>query len=77
MKEIELPKPEEIAVDQLQFATEVACTTLVDHAIKSGLLPMAVNPGLMYLPDEGVTERFKEACAAVIDCLKKAEQAAS
>lgn len=71
--EIEVPKPEIDDYSRLQFATEVACDALIDRAIHDGLLPIAINPHLMYLPDQAVTQKFKDACKSVIDCLKQSE----
>lgn len=72
--EVDVPQPENDDYNKLQFATEVACDALINRAIKDGLLPFPVNPHLMYLPDQAVTQQFKDACKAVIDCLKKSEQ---
>jgi hypothetical protein len=73
--EVDVPPVEVTDVDKLEFATEVACTALLERAIKDGLLPMRIVPPLMQLPDQSVTQKFVEACRAVIGCLKSMETA--
>jgi hypothetical protein len=67
MKDIDIGILKQTPYDNLQFATEVAWAALVDRAIQDGLLPKGDKPnGLMYMPTQGVTQQFKNACRAVI-----------
>jgi hypothetical protein len=66
-KMIKVKKIEKTPYDNLQFAIEVAWGSLVDRAIKNGLLPKEKKPaGLMYMPTQEVTQQFKSACEAVL-----------
>ena len=61
----------------LDFATEVACDSFVSSLISSGrLTSIGAASHLMYLPDQKVIQQFKEACKAVYECLKKAQEGA-
>jgi hypothetical protein len=65
--EVKVSKIEQTPYGNLQFATEVAWAALVDRAIQDGLLSKGDRPnGLMYMPTQGVTQQFKNACRAVI-----------
>jgi hypothetical protein len=73
-KDINTSDVVETDYDKFQFETEVACDALINEAIKNGTLKVAVNPHLMYLPDQNATRVFKEACRTVINCLKEVEE---
>lgn len=50
-----------MTIYNLQFAIEVAWGSLVDRAIKNGLLPKEKKPaGLMYMPTQEVTQQFEK-----------------
>lgn len=58
--------------EKLDVAIEYAFNTLIKKALEDELLPPVLRGavmGLMYLPDQKVTQQFKDACKAVIDCL--------
>ena len=65
---IHVDKPEMTDYAKINFATEVACTALLDEAKKLGL-PLQPVMGLMYLPDQAVTQQFQKACRAVLASL--------
>lgn len=50
---------------KIQFATEVAFSSLIDQGKKLGL-PLNPVMGLMYLPSQEVTRQFIDACRAVL-----------
>lgn len=70
---VDTKQPERTREGDIAFATECALQTLVNRAVLDGRLSeMFQNIGLMYLPEQAVTQQFKDACSAVIVCLEKA-----
>jgi hypothetical protein len=68
---IQVPEPELTPIDKLNFATEVAFSSLLKQAAELGLISTPVSTvGLMYLPVQAVTRQFQEACRAVLALLE-------
>jgi len=62
------PMPAMTRYEAIQISTEYAFNALTNEAKRLGV-GIAPVMGLMYLPDEGVTRTFQQACRTVIDLL--------
>ena len=65
MEEINIPKVTVMDYEIVQFATEAAFMALLKRADYCGLKVQPVT-GLMYLPNQEVTEAFIEACKNIL-----------
>lgn len=62
---IDISEPEMTDYGKVQFATEVAFTSLIEDAKKLGLNVSPVM-GLMYLPTQEMTYAFQQACRTIL-----------
>jgi hypothetical protein len=71
-----VPKPQKTDYEKLLFATEIAYKELVIKAVENDFL--SFDPGmaknLAYLPDQAISQRFKEVCRDILNLLKKLEE---
>jgi hypothetical protein len=69
MEHIPVPHPQLTDQGKVQIATEIAFASLLAEAAKLGI-PLLPTMGLMYLPSQEVTRKFKDSCRAVLDSLR-------